>query len=210
MGYNGKSGLYTAFPMAKAPKAPKAAKACAYGPRMANGRCPPKPRTPRAPKALKITDPFNKPGRRAPSAAARVGRAADKLVITGAVSAARMLPRIGQALKIATPGAALAAGGKTAATLFGAVAAAGLAAFGVTRALINSHVATEAGRRELAALAADAYRKSRLDAAKQLRRKLTGAEQQTLAAAFKANLAKIGLTTDNLRSLHLGFFETGF
>jgi hypothetical protein len=78
---------------------------------------------------------------------------------------------------------------------------AGLAAYYITRAVINRRAKTREERAENAYQIARAYRLMRADLKKRQGYKLT-AEQLALAAqTFKTELAKIGLTTSDLGGL---------
>jgi TPR repeat protein len=72
------------------------------------------------------------------------------------------------------------------------VAAAGVAAYLATTAIINRIKAAKDKKAAERAAVADAYRRSRLDAAAMLGRPLNAAEQKTLAAYFKQQAAQLG------------------
>lgn len=194
-GYSGSS-----FPAAK--KAPKAKKACAYGPRMANGRCPPKPRSS---SSSSVSAYLTKPGRRAPSKATRITNIAGKAIGTAlatGVGAVFKGARAAGGLRAALSGVQLGS-----ASTITAAGAAGLAAYWLTSKLIAARVKGKQTLSQEAAYAADAYRQSRLDLQKTLGRPITALENSLLAKAFRDRLAEIGLSTTDMKRLKGSYFS---
>lgn len=92
----------------------------------------------------------------------------------------------------------------TASAALGAVALAGIAAFFVTRAIINQRAKTKAQLQENAFQLGQAYRKARLKAEKQQGRPLSADQHQLLRDAFQRHAEDLGIRTPdgwNLRKL---------
>jgi hypothetical protein len=85
--------------------------------------------------------------------------------------------------------------------LGGAAAVAGVAAYYITRAIINRRARTREERAENAFQIAKAYRLMRADLAKRQGFPLTTEQLQLAAQTFKTELAKLGLTTTDLGRL---------
>jgi len=231
MPYQGADGLYTVFPTAKSPteakrladtptgkapakKAPKAKKPkapCAYGPRLASGYCPKKPKSTSQAVEREIRAVFKAAGSGGGGSSRGVGAGAGAVGGALAAGGGRLAKR---ALAGAAGGKAIAAGGRAVATRVaglgaraalgataGAVAAAGLASYAVTTAILNARKRKKAARSEQLGDAADAYRDARAAAKAQLGRELTGREQQAMGKAFKQTLKEYGLSSDNLKGL---------
>ena len=180
-------------------RAKKAKRACMYGPRLANGRCPLKPRTERARAAgiargvYAAVRPSSKRGGPGDKIVGSIGGAlgvAGARLLQQRIKAAGLtgLARIGPAVLLRLAG--------------GAVLAAGLTAYFLTKAIVDNRAAKKASRSEQAFLAAQAYRDARL-AAVDLNNgnPLSGRESQALADAFRAQLDSLGLSTSNLKGL---------
>lgn len=210
MPYNGTDGLYTVFPKAAKPPAElraayrpkKEKKPCMYGPRLRNGRCPTKPRTPRA-RAAGITR-----GIYSAATGSKRGSSGDKIAgaVGGALGTAgiRLLKQKIQVNAATKAGATLAKIGPRAILRLagGAVLAAGLVSYYLTKAILNNRAAKKATRQERAFLAARAYRDARLGAIEiNGGRRLSGRDNEALSDAFKAQLEELGLSSTNLKGL---------
>lgn len=227
MSYQGESGLYTVFPTApkrtssarsapagrackygarlangRCPPKPASAKpACAYGPRLANGRCPPKPRT-AAGQTRGIVRSIGA------AAGAKRGSGTDQaLGAVGGALGSLAARRAKAALRTRAAGAGAAAvlakiGTRGAAAIgFGAIGAAGLAAYFITKRILENRAFARAERADQAFEVAQAYRAARLEGERLNRGPLTPRQQSELALEFKKQLQELGLSTDQLSGL---------
>jgi len=204
MAYSGLQGAPIKFPKAKSPKAsgarqPKAKKACKYGPRDADGYCPKKPRA-----SVGTRIAAGTLGVKVPKASSRqssgeklakqVARSAATRATTAAVRAGTRAGKDfarGASETIAEYGGGAAVAKALAPRLLG-VAAAGIAAYLLTKTVLERIRSAKDKTAAQRAAVADAYRRTRLDAAAALGRPLNAGEQKSLAAYFKQQAAKIG------------------
>lgn len=214
MGYEGTAGWTTVFPTAgkgttsvrsgsrsttrtKKPKPP-----CKWGPRLANGRCPLKPRTERAQASGYVRSLASS------VAGTKRGSAGDRIAgAVGATAGAAALRRLKSATMQKAGGAGAAevlarVGPKSLLALrFGGVAAAGLLAYYVTKRIIENRAIAKATRAEKAFAISQAYREARVEAERLNRGPLTPRQHADFRDLFKAQLAELGLSTDNLKGL---------
>lgn len=204
----------------KAPKQKKARKKkgkkpCKYGPRDADGYCPKKPsRNPfaddaseEAPAPKARPKKLTKKQKDAERTLKKItDKGADKLVentfavLKDPVKAKAAATAIKTIAKMNVGDVAKA--GAAGYTLLGGVALAGIAAFAATHYIITRRAANKEAKQQQAYEAALAYRQARADAmAKQGGKPLTAAQQTLLSSAFKKELAKLGLSSDNLKGL---------
>lgn len=210
MSYDGASGLYTVFPKAKstggagrARKPKKAKPPCTFGPRLANGRCPTKPRGATADaraRARGIYQAIVPSSKRGGSGDLIAGAVGAKLFGAGAQALRRrILTKVGTgaAARVATLGT-----GAMLTLSSGAILAAALGSYFITKRLIDNKAIARADRAEQAFLVAQSYRDAR-EAAVQLNggTPLSARQQADLAREFKAQLAALGLSTTNLKGL---------
>lgn len=233
MSYDGVSGLYTVFPTAGArpssgPSArassPSGGRACKYGPRLSNGRCPPKPasekppckygprlangRCPLKPRTEKAQAAGLVRGVVSSVTGARRGSAGDR--IAGAVGGSLGVAAL-RRVKSATLQKAGGAGAQEVlsrvgpraalALRFGGVAAAGLLAYYITKRIIENRAIARETRAEQAFRISQAYREARVEAERLNKGPLTPRQQADFRDIFKAQLAALGLETDNLKGL---------
>lgn len=167
---------------------------CKYGPRDANGYCPKKPSSYRSAKT---------PKQRAAAYAVREagtigGKAAVAAVDVALNPKARSMVKelalipvslIPQMTKAARAG------------VVGAILAAGVASYAITKYIIDRRAATKAQRADLAFKAAQQYREARTALAQIQGSPLTAAQLRQLADQFKAALLSLGLSTSDLKGL---------
>jgi hypothetical protein len=197
-------------------EAPKRKRACKYGPRDADGYCPKKkkgggskrpckygrgsdgycnkkPSTTswydKNPPATKSDTSSSRPSSSAEKAAEKVTeKAVDKVISNGKTAAAT-----GAIIKLLkTPVSQVGA------RALGATAIAGIAAFAVTHYILTKVAKTKAAKQQAAYEAGEAYKQARKLAQEANKGPLTAQQQAQLAAAFRAQLAKLGLSTTNL------------
>ena len=200
---------------------------CKYGPRV-DGYCPKKPPrlTEASTGAIGTASSSSRKSSRAPlgervivesakeAAQTAVQRAIPRTRLTRKQLATQTRVVIGEAKKTVgksvakaielgkTPVKALAGAGAVSAGATGAaLAAAGILSYWVTKKILEIPANRRAARSAKAAAAADAYRQARLDLAARQGKPLSQAQLVELATAFKAELAKLGLTTKDLGGL---------
>lgn len=193
--------------------APKARKKppCKYGPRGADGYCPKKPRTTATATEKAVAAAI---GVKAPRGSSRTSVAEKLAVKAGEKAAQKAAQKVAAKLEqrakskagdVAVGAGSAAAGGllkgkiltggaKTIAARLGIAAAAGLAAYFLTKAIRDRIIAARDQKAAAKAALADAYRKTRLQVAAEAGRELTAAEHAELATAFRREAAKLGWT----------------
>lgn len=226
MAYQGLSGAPTVFPTSGSTggstkrRAARSARPCAYGERMANGRCPPKRRKPRAARAKKpkfadVVDLPTPPPREKPRKKTKARARAERRLETIAVSATNRQLRkgIARAASSSAGQKAIGAGAKAAAylgtnvgALTGAAAAgavglaiaAGTASFLATSYVLKKIRDRKEQRQQAAFEASQALRRARAEAVQRLGRPLTPAENQRMAKAFDldALINKAGIISE--------------
>lgn len=189
----------------------RSAKPCKYGPRGPDGLCPKKPRAERFEEVVYLPEPPKpkKQAERRPTKAEQKARrraeaAVEKAVTRGITTTAtrglqskagqRVVSAGARAAKyLATPVTAL--GGAGAAGAVGLAIAAGTAAFLGTTAILKGIRDRKERRQQAAFEAAQAIRRTRLDAEARLGRALTVAELQKIKQAFDLDnlMRKAGL-----------------
>lgn len=189
-------------PMYKAPKAPRAKKPkkpCTYGPRLSNGLCPKKPRTTRALATGMIKNITRAAGAPKGGPVEKISGAVGAALAVSTASALRR--KVISSTAVGGAAAKLASIGPRAVLVLrvGSIAAAGLIAYYLTKAVLDARRAKKMSLQQQAAAAADAYRDARLAAvAMNGGKPISGRDQQALGNAFKAQLAELGLTSDTI------------
>lgn len=222
MGYQGTDGFYTVFPTGKKPNssvpsgrasstrpAPYGrtaagairSKPCAHGPSPARGNCPKKARTAAgqakqqikaitraagAPKGGGVETVLTAAGGAAASSLARTAKGTLRGA-AGAKAVEAVVSRIGPK--------ALAAIGVS------GIGLVGLASYFITKRFLEGRAARRESRADEAFRISQAYRAARQSAEELNGGPLSLHQHTVLADAFKAQLAELGLSTDNLKGL---------
>lgn len=178
----------------KAPRAPKAKPPCKYGPRGADGRCPKKPRTTATSTERAIAKAI---GVKVPRASGRTTVAEKIAVAAGGRAAAlggrRLAGKLsGATLEAFLSGGVFSGGAAMVAARLSVVAAAGLAAYAATSAILNKIRDAKERKAQQRFELAQAYRQTRLDLAASAGRPLTAVEQSILSTKFKQAAHDIG------------------
>lgn len=176
------------------PRKPKGKKPCKYGPRDADGYCPPRPSSGSSSGSgggfglePSIALPLPRRRRSARPRTSPAERAVQNVVRTGATRAAAAVTKKASGL-----GRKLVAPAVLTASTVSIALAAGLASYAATTAVLRRIRDRKERRAQSRFEAAQAYRIARAKAEERLGRPLKAFEHQELAAAFKARLKEIG------------------
>lgn len=198
--YPGGTPVRSRSPAKPRSRAPRPKPRCKYGPRGADGYCPPKPKAARAISA-RAAKPYKLPRSLSRSAGA-VGRTTAAAVVGATARAAiKGAPLIKQLLKTPVTKIVGAVGARAAAGTAGAVLGAGLLSYYVTSKIIEARKRKRMKRAEEAGIAADGYREARRALEQQQGRPLNAEQQRILAYNFKQQLEALGLSTSDLGGL---------
>ncbi|MGH7180146.1 MAG: hypothetical protein ACREJC_22400 [Tepidisphaeraceae bacterium] len=187
--------LQTKIPLFKTPKAPK------YSARSSAAKTGRLPRLASIPQTLKYPKITKKNPLKISTEEKLVGGGA---ALVGARTAKALSIRAAKAAAetIITPARlAAATGGQIGAQIIAPALIAGVAAYYITRAIINYRARTKEERAQNAFELSKAYRLARSNIETKQRRNLTPAQHQTLGNVFKSQLADLGLSTRDLSRL---------